>query len=144
MSGYRMHLAFYTVIALPLSCLLHPIFELADSGPAFLLGALYSVLADMDSRSSKIRHMVCATSIFVSIALILVSWLTLYDSPMLFSAFILFFLLALYGLRHRGRMHSLTFAVIFSAPTYLLGAHYAFFAFCGYISHLLLDRTFRI
>ena len=133
MSGYQGHISFYFISVLALSLAIDFLgYSLPDPIDwifGFFLGAIYSLLADIDSRSSKIRQAVVMSDERMHVVR---------------AAFLLTFLLTLYILKHRGRTHSISAAVLLSVPAYLVAPHYAAFALCGYISHLVLDGIIKL
>ncbi len=148
MSGYQGHISFYFISVLALSLAIDFLgYSLPDPIDwifGFFLGAVYSLLADIDSRSSKIRQAVVMSFLVFSIGLLITNLVTDERMHVVRAAFLLTFLLTLYILKHRGRTHSISAAVLLSVPAYLVAPHYAAFALCGYISHLVLDGIIKL
>ena len=97
----------------------------------------YSILPDIDIRSSKIRKIVTT----VSLAFILVSiffdvkWLAI---SITLTLFILQFT------KHRRFFHSISAGVLFSLPLILFSQVVALIAFLGFFSHLFLDGKIKM
>ncbi len=141
MSGYRTHLLFY----LGLSALLA--YAWTGTGrpmgvgevSAVALGAVYTLLPDADSPSSKVRKMLGKT-VFAVVVLALAAGI-LYQSThaLVAAAGSAALFLMLWNARHRGFFHTTYAGVLLSAPLLLAGPLYAAMGFIGYCSHLLLD-----
>jgi len=136
MSGYRMHLLFY------LASLAAAAYFLAGRGfigapyeglfEAAFVGAVYSILPDVDSPSSRIRSV-------VNLVLLAVAAASLIFGDAYVSVAAMALLALIWFTRHRGAMHGLVAAVALSAPFMVLGPAFFLAALWGYVSHIVLD-----
>lgn len=93
---------------------------------------IYSILADIDIASSKIRHI----SQVVGLTIIIIAILF---NLKLISLSLAIILLILQFAKHRKFIHSITAGIIFSLPLIYFSYIISIFAFIAYISHLIVD-----
>jgi len=99
---------------------------------------LYSVGADLDSYSSKIRTFALCCSIA---GIVLLYQIEKKFWAILLAVVTVFILVQ----RHRGLMHSFFSGLILAMPLYLtLGIRVFLIAFIAYICHLILDDSFKL
>jgi hypothetical protein len=139
MSGYKLHIISYSLLILVLLPLLNYLagfrFSSLTLVTGFSIGVLYSILPDIDARRSKIRQFI-ALSLFICSIL----YLLYYDPVMgLISLASAFSLTLSFFVRHRGFFHTLTAAVLFSTPLYIINPWFSLFGFLGFLSHLAVD-----
>ncbi|MBI5390247.1 metal-dependent hydrolase [Candidatus Woesearchaeota archaeon] len=131
------HQIFALMVALPF-CLLfywfHVLaFDLSTILQVICIILTFSIMPDMDLGSSTIRK------IFLPLALgLLLSFLIL--GQIMPALIICLILIAVHFLRHRGFLHSLPAALLFSIPLLMYQWTFALFAFVSYFSHLLIDK----
>jgi len=101
--------------------------------PVFvIIVIIYSILPDIDIKSSKIRKIVMPILIFIVLLSYYIEEYLMMFSVLLVIAFI-------YLLKHRTITHTVFFAFVVSLPFYQNIA-YMVLAFVAYLSHLILDR----
>lgn len=143
MSGYKFHILSYLLAAFALTYLLEEYRILALPleylAPAFFIGAAYSILPDIDMPSSIMRRIVEKTAL-AGILLLILAYL-FFSLPLLIYAAIslVFFLLLLWYLKHRGFFHTMLAGLLLSAPLALIDPYFALYAFLGYSAHLFVD-----
>jgi len=143
MSGYKIHILVYLISILALVFLLKNYNLLELPMETMLLGILigipYSILPDIDLPSSVMRKFLGRISI-ATILVLLIAYLFLKNILLIYiSISLALFLYFLWFSRHRGFFHSITAAILFSAPLFLIDTHIAGFALFGYLSHLTID-----
>lgn len=134
--NYKDHLLGYTGMTLFLLIYL-PKPEIPTLLAGFFIGAVYALLPDIDSQSSKINNIVETLLAlgFVLTVLKISEWGSL---PALTLAVIM---ITIQLLKHRGWMHKLSTGAVLSLPWYMLNPAVGVFAFWGFITHLLLDMV---
>jgi len=148
MSGYRLHLIFYTAACATIYYILHSTGLVGGVGikqvVGFIVGGLYAVLPDVDTPASKIRLITSRVLLFTVLVFLTAHVLSGSIELVYVSAAIVSALLLLWHSRHRGYFHTVSAAVILSAPLVLANPFYAAMACLGYTSHLVLDGEIRI
>ena len=103
----------------------------------------YAILPDIDSDTSIVTRFI---SLFLSLLVIycIIFLCIEYDKIylILLTAAVLLYI-AIRLLRHRGFIHSITFALLFSAPIILLNKYLALMCFVAYNAHLLIDGDMK-
>lgn len=144
MSGYIVHLMSYLVIVIVGLTLaqhyLSPDLSVVKTLAGVAIGAMYCLLPDIDTPSSKMRRIV--GRIFLAIILVsMIIYLTRNLVELIYLSIILVFsLYILWFVKHRGALHTPVVGLILSAPLYAIEPWYAGFAFLGFMSHLVLDK----
>ena len=101
---------------------------------------IYSQLADIDTRASKIRWFLttlCAGTVFISLVLLDNKSLAIIASGILV---IIWVLGLIKGFQHRGYTHSLLFALLLSGVLFVESPYLALIAFVAYTSHIIADK----
>lgn len=147
MSGYVGHLLFYSVTTVTIFSL--AFFFTFDSGEiftpmSFALGAFYSILADIDSRSSKVRYFINTFTLFLVLILLSAYVYTSNIKLVYLSLAAIFTLFTLIFFKHRGIFHSILSAITLSLIPAFIEPAYGVMALWGYLSHLFLDGEMRI
>ena len=143
MSGYKTHLLFYFALTEAIFYLLGEFkgFDLFSyvGLTGVLAGAVYCLLPDLDSPSSKIRWTI--TGLLVGAAALMLAYNLFYEAEemTIFSLAAVAALLLLWLTRHRGLMHTPAAGFAVSLPLFLAGPQIFLMAFFGYLTHLLLD-----
>ncbi|MFH1054907.1 MAG: metal-dependent hydrolase [Candidatus Altiarchaeota archaeon] len=109
--------------------------EFPEYFKAITVGAVYSLLPDLDAPSSKASKIVLATIAVTAAAYVLLGS----DALLIVPASGLALLSLIWLTKHRGVMHTPIAAVVLSLPLALVSPYYAAAAFFGYCTHLLLD-----
>lgn len=111
----------------------------------FLLGltVFFALLPDVDTDISKINDFIEIT--LLSFAIYSFYQYSLSQTLELFNCgiFALLILLASKFLKHRGWMHTIRAGIFLSLPLYLFDPTFAYYAFAGYLSHLIVDRQIK-
>jgi membrane-bound metal-dependent hydrolase YbcI (DUF457 family) len=143
MGGYKLHLFAYFFLsgAIIISLTAYGIHSVsARDFAAVLFGAAYSVLPDIDSKSSRAHYIlmtVLTSSLVLSIlAQMLFGW-ELFTKVSLSIALLVFLL---NQLRHRGFIHTIWAGLILVFPIFLVDSYFAVMAFFGYMTHLFIDN----
>jgi len=98
---------------------------------------IFSVLADVDSYSSKIRTLILVSGL---ILIFLTIYLDVYSGAYLLIGILIFLALQ----RHRGFLHTVIAALIFSIPIFLiLGFYISLLSFSAYSLHLIIDKILK-
>jgi membrane-bound metal-dependent hydrolase YbcI (DUF457 family) len=97
----------------------------------------YSILPDVDIQSSKAREIVFILGIIGML-------LCLFYNYILYGIIIGTALLFTFLLSHRGIMHSVLMAIIFSALLWFVNPILIPIGFLAYISHLIVDREVKL
>ena len=143
MSGYRTHLIFYVTVTAALFYVLHASGLHRGLGVEELMGAavgaLYSLLPDVDAPSSKIGAALSRILLAGVLALLTVNILYGVSETVYLSAAAISVLLLLRLTGHRGATHTPLAGAILSAPLVLINPYFGAMAFLGYATHLLLD-----
>jgi hypothetical protein len=143
MSGYKFHIIAYLSAACALTFALKE-YAIVEQGIVSMLlslfiGALYSILPDIDLPSSVIRRLVerCALA---SILSLITAYVFFHAMLLIYAAItVTFLLLLLWYLKHRGFFHSILAGLLLSAPWAILDPVFSLYAFLGYAAHLLVD-----
>jgi len=143
MSGFRTHLLFYAAVAAALFYALESLNPQQTLGADYLIGAavgaLYSLLPDVDTPSSKIRAALSKIVLAFVLTLLVASRIYGSSAAVWVAAALTAVLLLLWLARHRGFMHTPLAGLLLSAPLALISPHYCAMAFLGYATHLFLD-----
>ena len=120
MSGYKAHLLFFLFFTLSLYYVLYLLDHVIEIGLreliGFFVGAFYSILADIDSSSSKVRWFVTKTVLLACLILI-VSYILTKDIGLIYAcAGVLSILFILWSTKHRGIFHTYFAAFVLSLP----------------------------
>lgn len=145
MAGYIHHLLAYASLSLILTLGLQ---KTNISTPQInilalyiLFGAIYSLLPDIDMPNSVIRKTLEKTTLS-TVILCLLGYILLSNKCFIYlSTALAALLLLLWSIKHRGFFHSIPAALLLSLPTALINPWISVFAFTGYISHLIVDKT---
>jgi hypothetical protein len=114
-------------------------FTLINVGIMIVMIYIYSLLADIDSKSATIVW----TFIPISIVALVVGYLLHYNIFLIFGiSLITITFLAAQFLPHRGFTHSLLFGILVSLPWIYLSWHYSILAFICFYSHMLADQEY--
>ena len=97
----------------------------------------YSILPDIDLRSSKISHLFRGLSFFVLLLMIIFEMKE-------YAITIVIVLIILEFLKHRKFVHTISAGIILSLPLIYFSYVIAIFAFAGYLSHLIIDKSFKL
>ncbi|MBU0762856.1 MAG: metal-dependent hydrolase [Candidatus Altiarchaeota archaeon] len=142
MGSYRRHLVVYALICAAIQYILTKgRFDALSSEDliAFAIGGIYTLLPDIDSKTSKAR-----TTLNEAIMTIIV-FLAAYEiffgeqNTIYYILYLSFFLLTLNFLRHRGFIHTIYAGAILSLPIAIISPYYAAMGFLGYVIHLFVD-----
>ncbi|MFH0860229.1 MAG: metal-dependent hydrolase [Candidatus Altiarchaeota archaeon] len=145
MPGYQTHLIGYLLTALLVVSAIYHFHLIVDASiysiiPAVAFGALYSLLPDLDTPSSRMRRVVAKLFLSVTLASLIIYLIGYGDNRLLYISLSLSSMLyILWFVKHRGILHTPVAGLILSAPLYLLAPMIAAAAFIGFISHLALD-----
>lgn len=99
---------------------------------AFLFAVVYSILADIDYKSSLIRR----TMRFCLLALVGI-YIFLKEGMMAVVLLIVLMLPTVFN--HRGFIHSIVAGILFSLPLLFIGWQFCIIGFFCYLSHLVVD-----
>jgi hypothetical protein len=104
---------------------------------------IYALLPDIDSEESVIRRAVDTLLIigFIGFAAMYLS--TEYLFYIYYSVMCMIIFIFLLTLKHRGKVHTIVFGALSSAPILLLDKYLALFCFVAFLSHLLIDGEFK-
>jgi len=144
MPSYGRHLTAYAALIVAVSFTLHRVHLLEDVNAVtywsgVFVGAVYTLVPDLDTPSSKIRR-ISERIVLAAVAVTLGVYLAGYaDRLVVYVALVLVALLyCLWYTKHRGVLHTAGAAVLLSAPLALINPVYAVFGLTGYLLHLLL------
>lgn len=98
---------------------------------------IYSILPDIDTPSGKLRRIFTPAILILALISII---LQLYFVALIAVSVLLF----LSFLKHRGKLHSLAAALVFSLPLMYYDTFFCIFALIGYFSHLVLDKQMKL
>ena len=136
MSGYKTHITFGVILSLIVYLLLISLnfvdFNIESLIIFTLIATIYSILPDIDIRTSKAYQLFLFTSI-VLIFYLLLQKETLYIMIILSVMFVTLFL------KHRGITHKIWFGLLISLPLVLISWVAFVIGFVAYLSHLILD-----
>ncbi len=136
MSGYKKHILFGTILALLVYIILiytkYIHFYISNLLTITLVSILYSILPDIDIRTSK------AYQLFIFVAMVLILY-TLYLNKLMYTSIIVLTVVAVSLLKHRGITHRWWFGVLISLPLLLNDTSTFLCGLTAYMSHLLLD-----
>jgi hypothetical protein len=143
MSGYRIHTIIYLALSVAVTYLLKDYLFRESSLETILfsigIGAVYSILPDIDIPSSLIRRIVEELSL-AAIVISITAYLLLQAAFFLYFAGVLAICLSVLWLfKHRTFFHSLAAAALLSSPLLLLDPLFAGYALLGYLTHLAID-----
>ncbi len=143
MSGYRIHTIIYLAFSVALTYLLKDYLFRESPLETIIfsigIGAVYSILPDIDIPSSLIRRIVERMSL-AAIIISIAAYFVLQAAFFLYFASVLALcLLVLWLFKHRTFFHSLAAAALLSAPLLLLDPVIAGYALLGYLTHLAVD-----
>ncbi len=139
MSGYKTHILSYCIFISILLAILYYFFDPGISATTLVIGIsiglFYSILPDIDAKRSKIRQL------FMGIFILSLILYVIYPRFILalITGILAFFLFLTFFIRHRGFFHTLTAAILFSIPLFIIDPWFSFFAFLGFLSHLAVD-----
>jgi len=143
MSGYKIHLLVYVVsfsvisFYVSVNHLLDLSFE--TLALSLFIGAVYSILPDMDMPSSLMRRFIEKALLFLLLALI-AGYVFSGNMILIYAAIaVVLFLLILWYAKHRGFFHTLAAGFMASAPLFVIEPYFAFSAFLGFMAHLAVD-----
>lgn len=145
MPGYKIHVVWYLILAIPALAVIHHYnistdFGLSTTVNCLFLGLVYSLIPDIDTPSSKIRSIIGKIFLGVILASLGLYALKIGGIKLIYVSLILAFsLYILWFVKHRGILHTPFAAVIFSVPLYFLKPAYFWFALLGFMSHLMID-----
>ena len=112
-------------------------FTLLDIGMIIVMIYIYSLLADIDSKSATVVW----TFIPISIIALIVGYFMNNNIFMIFGISLLSVtFLAAQFFPHRGFTHSILFGILVSLPWIYFSWHYSVLTFVCYYSHLLADE----
>lgn len=131
--GFIAFVILYHFVKISPSCIL----------PALSFCLLYSLLPDIDQTSSKIQNIFEKGVGVVGLGLLYLYFSHNKDIYLIYLASLLVALIMINFLKHRTIMHTVRAGLIMSIPIYLLNKEIAIFAFGGYLSHLLADKTLK-
>ncbi len=141
MSTYKVHILFgvilvaiFAVIVQKYQLFNFSILEFLISIPIIIT---YSILPDIDLRSSKISHLFRGLSFFVLLLMIIFEMKE-------YAITIVIVLIILEFLKHRKFVHTISAGIILSLPLIYFSYVIAIFAFAGYLSHLIIDKSFKL
>jgi hypothetical protein len=143
MSGYKLHLLSYLALSGAVFYLIKTFLyvdlfdEIGLAGIA--IGGIYSLLPDVDSPTSKMRHAVTISLSVAALLLLAYGFLSKRGDIAYLSIITIAAIFLILMTRHRGALHSPVAGILFSAPFLLIGPLYFAMALWGYLSHLLLD-----
>ncbi|MCD6476612.1 MAG: metal-dependent hydrolase [Candidatus Aenigmarchaeota archaeon] len=103
----------------------------------FIIVGIYSILPDLDIKTSKIFNLILSIGL---ISIIILSYFTY----IIYSILIAVVLLLISTMKHRGHMHSIFFMIIFSIPLLYLGIYVAIIGAIAYLSHLFADDEVKL
>jgi hypothetical protein len=143
MSGYRTHLLAYSASAVASSLAaerLFPGFLAWDAFPtAFALGAVWSLLPDLDTPSSKLG-MAAGLASAAAVLIVYPHYLASGEASALAAAAGALAILCLLWLGgHRGILHTPAAGLVLCVPLLAAGPLPALMGLAGYMSHLALD-----
>ena len=143
MSGYKIHVLVYVVCFSLASYVVteNRLLEVSSQTLvlSFFIGALYSILPDLDMPASLMRRLVERFLLFLLLVLI-AGYVFLADMMLIFlSIAVVVFLLVLWFAKHRGFFHTVAAGLISSMPLLLVEPYFAFSALLGFLVHLLVD-----
>lgn len=143
MSGYRIHTLAYLALSIAFTFFFRDyLFRERPQEMIFIstgIGAIYSILPDIDMPSSFIRRIVEKASLAAIIVSIIV-FLILQIALFLYVAIVLSVsLLLLWYFKHRTFFHSIAAGALLSAPLFFINPLYAGYAFLGFMTHLAVD-----
>ncbi len=142
MSGYRTHLIFYAAVMTLLFFATHQTIGWVEV-TAFLFGAIYSILPDIDSPSSKIRGIVTKV-VLAQVFVMLAAYIMGGNINFVYvSAAAVAVLLIIAFTKHRGVVHTPLAALALALPPAILNPIYGAAALLGYTTHLLLDGRLK-
>ena len=140
MSNYKKHIVFGVLTSIILYYLLIKLsvvnFNLEELVVISLISVMYSILPDIDIRTSK------AYGIFIFSSVLIMMLLTM-KGEILYSMIVGGIVIAVSFLKHRGITHSILFGIISSLPLFLIGNIFPIFGFVSFLSHKVLD-TFNV
>lgn len=134
MPGYKIHSFFGIFIALTFIYFLELSFF--ESMVFLIVGIIYSLLPDIDISSSKISG-------FFTILGIIGLLVLMFFSYFFYSVVLGIILILIRFLKHRGFIHSVRAALIFSIPLLLIDVLLVLFGFLLYLLHLGLDGSLK-
>ena len=139
--NYKNHLAFYFFLSSVVVCLLCFYSSITHNILfSIVVGGIYSLLPDCDSRNSKINKY-SNRILLVSLFVLLLLYIYIKDDNIIYVCMVLtLFLFFLQVVKHRGFLHSVTAMLVFTVPLLFVSLETAFFGMVGYGSHLLLDK----
>jgi len=146
MPGYRFHIAVYLFSACVLTYVLKgysliglSVYSLMAS---LFVGGIYSVLPDIDMPSSVIRRVV-ERGALLSVFFLIIGYVFYPVVFLLYAAVaVVFLLLLLWYLKHRGFFHTVFAGLLLSIPWAFLDPVVSVYALTGYMAHLLADGKF--
>jgi len=112
-------------------------FDILEGLMIILIGIIWGLMPDIDQRNSKIHQAFILVSAGTVIFAIVYDWV-------LVAIVVAVLVIGSQLLHHRGFMHSLKAAIIFSSPLLFLHWTYATVGLAAYLSHLLLDGKLHI
>jgi hypothetical protein len=145
MSGYVLHILAYWLMSAIFFAGLSKINLVTTQQIDIILlsvfvGTIYAILPDIDTPNSLIRRFVEKTALFLVIILLAGYIATNYPALIYAALVLVFMLLFLWTMKHRGIFHTLPAGLVLSLPLFFLGYWFIGFAFLGYATHLLVDK----
>ena len=144
MPGYKTHIlvgvifsALIYIVLLTLSYI--KIFSIKNILISLVIAVLYSILPDIDHRSSEITWFL----LFVSTALIVIGFI-FYRFILVLGIVLLILVLIGVSLNHRGFTHSIVANIFLSIPLLYFDWVYLVIGFMAYLSHLFLDKELKL
>lgn len=139
--SYKGHM-FISVFVLLIFLFINNFFALfpvdyVDTALLLCVSLLYGLLPDVDTLKSKAGKSFLMFSITLAILCFILSLSSLGIIIMLILAFFLF-------VKHRGIIHSILFAIIFSLPLLFVDTEYFIVGLLSYIAHLAADGKVKL
>lgn len=106
---------------------------------------IYTILPDIDHPASIVRGLVTTGIILIALYFLLIVNNKINAVIFLVILLVIWLLPHIKGFQHRGHLHSLVFALIFSIPIALrISWQLSIICFLAYFSHLLFDMEIKI
>lgn len=139
MPTYKIHLALGAFVALVVLLLVDLAFDSILKVIAVCI--VYSLLPDIDIGNSKISRSVLTLGLLVIGALMVLNYF--YGGYLLFAIIALALLVLLQLTKHRGFIHSIRAAFLFSLPLLFLGVSEFVLGVACFIFHLAIDKSLK-